>query len=653
MGAPSTLVADLAVVTGVAAVTGLIARKLGQPSILGYLFAGLIVGPYLPIPLFADPERIHSLAELGVVLVLFAVGLEFRVKRLLAILPVSGLTAVTQITMLAWVGAMVGTLFGWNLSASLTLGCAVAISSTMVVSGVLRAQPVADDLRSYIFGILVVQDVVAIVLMAVVTTLAAGQSLDLWSLALLVFQLGLLVVTLMLVGLGIIPRLLQAAADDAESLAVLAVGTGFAFAGLASLFGFSPALGAFVAGMVVSESGRGKDVEHAIEPIRALFAALFFVSIGMTVDPVMAYRSLPLALTLTVGVVAAQLVSVTLGSVLSGSSLRKGILSGLALGQIGELSFILATIATAGGLVPAETLPALVTVATLTAFTTPLALANGERLVRIVDRLVPDRVHHILAAYQETIGGDGTESALRGPTRNLVLYAGILLIVTLVRGPMHDAFQTVAVDLGAVVVAAPLLFGLFVNGRQWTAALGQRARRQERSMNVVHALDALARVALVVWIGIPLLALATPLMGATLPQITLAIALAVVVVWLVRTLTGFSEAYGEQIARLVIPPAPGGAPAHAEPDSYDPLPIEHVLVQIAADAQAVGATLTELDLRSRTGASVIAIRHDADTVVLPTGHERLKVDDQLALAGAPAAIERAVALLTARSVPTS
>src|SRR5690606_5500637 len=146
--------------------TGTLMRWVGQPSVLGYLLAGLIVGPYWSIPLFADPHRVEELAEVGVVLVMFAVGLEFRARRLLEILPQSGLTAAVQIATLGWAGFTVGSFLGWSTPAAITLGAALAISSTMVVSAVLRQRPVDDEVRSHVFGILVVQDVVAIVLIA-------------------------------------------------------------------------------------------------------------------------------------------------------------------------------------------------------------------------------------------------------------------------------------------------------------------------------------------------------------------------------------------------------------------------------------------------------------------------------------------------------
>lgn len=648
------LISDLAIVTGVAAVTGMAARRFAQPSILGYLLAGLIVGPYIPIPLFADPHRIEALAEIGVVLVMFAVGLEFRIKRLLEILPVSGSTALVQIAVLLWAGFSVGSVLGWSVPASITLGATIAISSTMVVSGVLRTQPVDAEVRSHVFGVLVVQDVVAIVLMAVVTTLAAGQTLDPTSLLLLIAELAGVVLTLLLLGMVAVPRLVRAASrlGDSESLAVLAVGVSFTFAALAGAFGYSPALGAFISGMVVSESGRGKAVEHAIDPLRAMFSSIFFVSIGMTVDPAVAWNSLPLALLLTAVVVVMQLVSVSVASVLSGNSMRTGLIAGLALGQVGELSFILATIAMAGGLVPPETLPALVTVATITAFTTPLLLRRGDWLVHTVDRLLPDGVHHVLAAYNSVIRQAQTERegpSLRRPALALLLDWSALLLLVLLRSPLRDSVPEAwswAVDLGAVVAATPFVFGLFRSGARWVSAVGERSLRSNPSPALARTVEAMAVLAVVVWISLPTLAIARPLVRGSLPEIGAIAALVLAAGWLVRRQGGFTEAYTSEVARIALRIAidePETAPeaVHASLEGLD-----HVPVTVPVNANVVGRSLTELDLRSLTGATVIAICHGEDQVLLPTGHERLKALDRLAISGAPEAIERARVLLS-------
>ncbi|MEZ4322557.1 MAG: cation:proton antiporter [Myxococcota bacterium] len=658
-GSPE-LIADLAIVTATAAVTGLAARRLGQPSILGYLLAGLIVGPYIPIPLFADQHRIEALAEVGVVLVMFAVGLELRIARLVRILPVSGLTAAVQMGALAWAGFVVGSLLGWSSPASVCLGAALAISSTMVVSGVLQTQPVDEDVRSHVFGVLVVQDVAAIVLIAVVTTLAEGQEVDATRLMWLVAQLGGVVLAMLAVGMVVMPRVVRAAAaeKDSEALAVIAAGAAFAFAAVAGLFEYSVALGAFIAGVVVAESGRGHVVEHAIEPLRAVFAALFFVSIGMTVDPVVAWSSLPLALGLTALVVTAQLLSVTLASVLSGSDLRKAVLSGLVLGQIGELSFILASIATAGGVTPPETLPTLVTVATLTAFTTPLFLRRGDALVASIDQHLPRWVHHLLDGYASFIRqardrGDG--SAFTRPTIALSLDWAAVMLLLLLRQPVLRALPDHgwAVNVGLVVLAVPFVVGLFRSARAWLGALKKASSRAPGP--VARSVEALGALGMLVGIAMPTLAVVRPMLSGSWLEVVLGALLVAAAVATFRRVATFETAYTSGVARV----ASGLASQAAVPDDATPAPpvpqmpaFDHVEIAVEPGASAEGRSLTELDLRSRTGATVLAICRGEETCVLPTGHEILRAHDRLAVSGAPDAVARARQVLAGpQSVP--
>lgn len=669
-GGGPTFVTDLAMVAGVAAVTGVAARALGQPTILGYLLAGLIVGPSIPIPLFADPHRIEALAEFGVVLVMFAVGLEFRVARLLRVVPVSGFTALVQVAALGWVGFTLGSALGWGSLGGAFLGAALAISSTMVVTGIFAQQPVDEGVREHVLGVLVVQDLVAIVLIAVMTAVSAGQSVAPADLGWLLVRLGGVLLGMLALGMLVVPRLTRrvAARGGVEGLAVLAVGLAFGFAVVAQSFGYSVALGAFVAGILAAESGVSEAIEHAIEPLRAVFAAVFFVSIGMAVDPMVALESLPLALLISAAVILAQLISVSVASLLSGSALRRSVLSGLALGQIGELSFILAGIGIAGGAAPATLLPTLVTVATITAFTTPLLLRRGDGLVRALDRGMPPRLQHLLAVQQGFVarlraGGREAAPLRRAATLVVVDWLALVALAAVAltlqdqagtwlahRAGLEPDVAALVVDGAGLAAALPLLVGLVRNTRL-LARLAARATdlsiRGETPQVVARLLEAMAGLVLVVGVVLPALALLRPLARGPWGEPLVLGALAASVVWVWRNLGAMEGAYvsgAGELARRLASQA-GAEPAAVHEPALLPGLDRALALPLGEGAHAVGRTLAEVDLRARTGASVVAIRKGDAEVVLPTGHERLAPGDVLALVGTDPSVERARTLL--------
>lgn len=398
-----TFVADLATVLLVASCTGLLFRRLGQPSVLGYLLAGLIVGPYIPIPIFADPERIHALSELGVVLVMFVVGLELRLERLLRVLPTAGPTTLVEVTVLLGTGFGVGRALGWDTKAAVFLGASIAISSTMLVSKVFEDRDVGRDVHEHVMSMLVIQDVLAIVLAAVLTAVAAGEGLSAGAIGSVVGKLALVLSAILVVGLLVVPRLIRFVRrlKSAELLVVVCMAVCFGLAFVAEAAGYSVALGAFFAGTLVAESGEGEAVEHLASPLRDTFAAIFFVAIGMTVDPRVALTHLGTSLLVFVAVVVAQFVAVTIAGILSGNGPRLSVTAGLSLGQVGEFGFILSAIGIGAGLAPPELGPIVVTVAVLTAFSTPLAVRSAEHVVRALDHALPDELQNVSSLYEQ------------------------------------------------------------------------------------------------------------------------------------------------------------------------------------------------------------------------------------------------------------
>jgi monovalent cation:H+ antiporter-2, CPA2 family len=672
----AAFVTDLAIVLGVAAITGVLARLMHQPTILGYLLAGLIVGPYIPVPVFADPERVGALAEFGVILVMFAVGLEFRIGKLVRVLPVSGLTGLIQVSVLMWCGFTLGQWLEWSTIESLFLAACVAISSTMVVSKVYEQKTVSRDVRHYVFGVLIIQDVVAIVLIAAMTAIVAGGGLAPAELASTVGRLAVVLVGMLVGGVLVVPRVIRAVAslNSVEILSVVSVGLCFVTALLAQRIGYSLALGAFIAGILVAESGRGAQIEHLIQPVRDMFAAVFFVSIGMTVDPSRAIAHLPTTGLVFAVVVLAQFLSVSFAGVLSGNGLRRSITAALSLGQIGEFSFILASIGIAAGVVRGDLQPILVTVAILTAFTTPLLLGAVDRIVEGVDRLLPSRLQRLLGLYEEwsdrmrSKRGDRERSLTARAIRALSLDAAALiaiLVLTIVGLQRASDELVLRLDLSleharwivvgsALLLGVPFLIGLLRNTIAISQLLADAVAPSENeptsSARIVNrTIRVTVYLTVVLGVGFPAVAVLRPLTGGPYGVLVLGIVVVGIGLYLWRN-AGFVDhelrSAAERIADVL---ATQSGDDHGEVLS-DPTLIpgmDSVFgLRISELSHAVGQTLAEINLRALTGATVVAIRRGAGNVVLPTGHERIEPDDVLAITGTAEAIRKAVIDLT-------
>lgn len=671
----SHFVADLATVLGVGAVTSVLARLAKQSSILGYLTAGLIVGPYLPVPIFADEGRVAAMAEFGVVLVMFSIGLEFRLSKLARVLPTSGFSGLVQIAALLWGGASLGIALGWNSVEALFLGGAICISSTMVVTSAFAQRPPEDDVRDHILGILVFQDVAAIALMAAMTAVAAGGELTVGEMGRTLGMLGLTLLAMIAGGLLLVPPLVRAVArlESPETSTVAATGLCFAMALLAEHAGYSVALGAFIAGILVAESGRGHPTEHRIAPIRDMFAAIFFVSVGMTVDPRLALEHLPTSLVVTLFVLVAQVASVTLGGVLSGNGVRRSLSAGLALGQIGEFAFIIGGIGLTAGVARPELQPILVTVAVLTSFTTPLALGVAPRAVSWLDRTIPGPTRRFLSLYEEWVErfvvGGSAPGPIRRALRAIILDGTVLIVLAALLaygfgraeawlvehgGALGERANAVVVA-GALLVALPFAVGLVRN----SVALGRLAEKTlvPPGAPVRPAVGRAMRTMVYACIGVglvlPSMAVLRPVFARPavgLVAVLLA-SLAVVVVWRSRQgLEGDFLSGAQRIARALAPAEGPSEPGPAESTRLSNpalLPgLDAVArVELGPKSQAVGQTLADIDLRARTGATVVAIYRSGDRVVLPTGREELGAGDVLAITGTASALEAATRVL--------
>ncbi|HEX5471293.1 MAG TPA: cation:proton antiporter, partial [Lacipirellulaceae bacterium] len=363
----------LALVLCVAAVTTVLFQRLKQPVVLGYLLAGMLVGPRIPVPIAVESGTVEAMAELGVILLMFSLGIEFSLTKLLRIGAAAGFVAVVQCSFMLWLGYEVGQALGWSWLASLYAGAVIAISSTTIIVKAFEEQSVAGDFTHLVFGILIVEDLVAILLLTILSALSAGQELGPLEIGRATGRLAAFLLLLLVIGLVTVPRLMRAVVrlDRAETTIVAAVGLAFGFALLAAALGYSVALGAFIAGALVAESGVEKSVEHLVAPVRDIFAAMFFVSVGMLIDPAQIFAHWPVVLLFLIAVIVGKIVSVAMGAFLMGRGVQSSVKTGMSLAQIGEFSFIIAGVGVATGAVSQLLYSTAVAVSGITTLLTP------------------------------------------------------------------------------------------------------------------------------------------------------------------------------------------------------------------------------------------------------------------------------------------
>ena len=671
-----TFLQDLTLVFCVATCATLLFQRLRQPVVLGYLLAGLVVGPHLPLPIYLDHDSVELLSELGVILVVFSIGLEFRFERLVQVLPTSGIVGAIQVPAMIWLGYSAGQLAGWSGRESLFLGGTICISSTMIAARSLAARGEGARLTESVLGILVVQDLAAIILISVFTTIATGAGMPLTDVLQIVAELALFLLTAIAAGILIVPRLIREASrhQRAEVLLVAAIGTCFGLSLVAESLGYSVALGAFIAGSLVAESGRRHQVATLIEPVRDLFAAVFFVSIGMLVDPRALAENAAMIAIVSALVVLGQSFFVAVGSFLSGRDIELSIRSGLSLAQIGEFSFIIVGVGVSANALPERMMAITVGVAVVTTFLTPLAMGASQRVAVTLESHLPRPLQTFTALY-----GAWIESLQKPNQRRRGLRRSVILLLLNV---LAIAAITAALDLGsapisetlsqrtglrraavglvtvALATAAALPFVIGLARSVHAIARSLTSSVLPASQTGVDLADAPRRalmvslqVAVALLALLPLLVLTQPFLPLYVGALVLAL-LSLVLGWLfwrsATNLQGHVRAGAEIVLEIL--DQQRSSDAHHAPavamDTFLPGLGPLVSMRVEEGTPAVGSSLAELNIRALAGATVVAMRHaSGEGIGTPTGGERLRAGDELTLTGSTEAIERALRLL--------
>lgn len=460
-----------------AAVVTVLFQKLKQPLVLGYLLAGFLVGSSVSIfPTIQDGKSISVWAEIGVIFLLFGLGLEFSYSKLAEYGKSAGITASVEVIFMLALGYLTGRALGWNSWDSIFLGGILAISSTSIIVRAFEEMNLkAKGFAQFVFGVLVFEDLLAILLLVAFSAIGASRgSLGLDWLSVIPYLVFFLVLTFTL-GVFMIPqvfRRLRRELND-ETVLILCIGLCLGLVVLATKSGFSPALGAFLMGSIIGGTKEAHRVERLLHPIRNLFAAVFFVSVGMLIEPRYLVEYWPSILVILFVTVLGKTISTAVGAVLSGRTPRDSIRSGLSLAQIGEFGFIIATLGATLNLTSPFLYPITVAVAVITTFTTPYLIRASSPIANWIEGRIGEGLRARIDNYRQTVNtasGSDLKSLIFqtfgfAPVINMVLviasiYAVRNWIMPWTQEIVPLVMRPYVYAIGTLILVAPFLWGI-------------------------------------------------------------------------------------------------------------------------------------------------------------------------------------------------
>jgi monovalent cation:H+ antiporter-2, CPA2 family len=681
---PHAFLQNLAVVLCVAAVATVLFQRLHQPVIFGYLLAGMIIGPHIRIPLVADPQTVRALSELGVILLMFSLGLEFSIRKLVQVSQKAGAVALFECSIMVSVGYLVGQMLGLTRMESVFVGAIVGISSTTIIVKAFQEQKVKGRVTELVFGILIIEDLIAIFLLTILTTISRSGAVSPTDILVTAMRLAMFLAALIGFGILTVPRAIRAVQKlgQPETTLVASIGICFAAALIALAFGYSVALGAFIAGSLVAESGHESEIEALVRPVRDMFAAIFFVSVGMIIDPAALTEHWKAVLALTLAVLVGKVLSVTVGSFLAGHGRRTAMKAGMSLAQIGEFSFIIASVGVASGVIRSWLYPVAIGVSAITTLTTPLLIKLSNRAAASIDRWLPEPIQTVAALYGSWI--ERVRNSPRVPTersatnRNIriILLDGALITTVVIGVDVEvDRLSRILGDLTGMtadrvrfmvvliagLVTVPLIYGLITSARALGNRLARRAFADAQKGKVDpadaprRALVILVQVAVVLAVGIPVVAITEPFLPPYQGAFVLAVVVLLLLVALWRNasnLQGHARAGAQIIASALANQMASVDGSSDETTLLEDVNAilpglgEPVAIRVIPQSIAVGKSLAQLNLRGATGATVLAIRRGAEQIPTPLGREVIRANDVVAVAGAHDALAVARAIFS-------
>lgn len=664
---------DLAVVMMVAGLVTLAFRWLKQPVVLGYLLAGFIIGPHTPpFPLVRDENTIRILADIGVVFLMFSLGLDFSLKKLRAVGAAAFVAASFEIMAMIATGYALGHAFKWTTMESAFLGIMLALTSTTIVVKSLRdAGQLKEKHGILISGVSIFDDIFVIFVMILLPGFAASGQLPASQIVVTLLRLFIFLVAATVVGLLVVPRFLKSVVrlGSEEMLLIVVLALCFGVSLFTARIGFSPALGAFLVGAMVAECRELGRIQRITAPIRDMFSAVFFVAIGMLIDPRYILDHWWPVLLITATYLVTKIGSCAVGALMAGYDGHTAMRFGAGMAQVGEFGFILAALGTSLGVVGPHLYPIIVAVASLNALARPYLVGFADRVADWLDRRVPAPVLTMARLYSGWVGRLRDGRALHPGFRyirllfwqlalNVALIAALFIAAAMAARTLEKPLAFLPEWTGGArtvcwLAAALMSLPLYVATVRKMQAMGMMLSEAALSGSAGERTAALRSfLATIFWIvQIAGLALFSTLISlAVLPPLYVSIALLAALGLVIAVgAPALNRWYSR--AKFAVVEAWSRPPADS---ADDPPPIPAALREarmesfsVARGSSADGKLIRELALRSETGASIIAVERAGKTIVNPDPDLELRAGDSLLLLGSDVQILRAKRVLGA------
>tara|TARA_B100000579_G_scaffold57945_1_gene41513 strand:+ start:443 stop:2482 length:2040 start_codon:yes stop_codon:yes gene_type:complete len=664
---------DLAVVMIAAGIVTLLFQRLKQPVVLGYIVAGILIGPKFSalfiegdgFRLVHDRETIESLAELGMVFLMFSLGLEFNLRKLGRVSATALVSAPLAIMLMVFLGYQVGQLMGWTPVSSLFLGAIISIASTSVIVKVLKEMKRdREPFAELIYGILIVEDLLGVVMIVLLTGIASTGDLGLQPMLISTGKLLVFLVTVPVVGLLLIPRLLNFVAqfESNERLLVAILGLCFGISLIAAKLGFSVALGAFLVGAVIAESKQIQRIESLVEPVRDLFTAVFFVAIGLLVDPVLLWEHIVPIAGVSIVVIVGQVLGNTFGTVVAGHDLRTAVRVGTGLSQIGEFSFVIATLGLTLGVTDPSLYPIVIGVALVTTVFTPSLIRCADGVTDRILCSAPKPLVGYLALYKDWVerfkGGQWNNLAWKLSRKwilqmaiNMFLVAGIILgaaylarlqPVWLTKWNLKPDTLRTTLWVASLIFSLPMIIANLRKLQALGMLISEATINPKRAGQRTQSLRAVVANACLIAGTTGMILSVTLLSSALLPPLRIMLALVVVVAvvgwlqwrFLVRVYARAQIAIKETLESHEISQS-----REAEKELLRAMHLESVCLN--KGSASLGQVIAVLGLLEETGVSIVGIERDGKRILNPDGGEVILEGDVVLLLGEKNQIEQA------------